>query len=163
MKIPKVSTVSTNPDAIHSPEPPVCWIDEYGEESLPFINLAINGQRKKRAETTAKVDEYNRFFREVRIRRGCSELTEAERLGVWGQSITCSFGRCDLGPRQPSSLQLLALDSAVGQNIPRSFQGFVATPVREFSENYTPKDEEFFPYKNPKQRARIKAGKVSLK
>ena len=161
-EIPTGPTASTTPDSIHSPEPPVSWTDRYGENSLPFINLTINGQRKKHAETTAKVDELNRFLREVRMRRGCRELTESERLGDWSQSIPCSCGRCDLGPRQPPSLQLLALDSAVGQNIPTPFQGFVPTPVREFSEYYTPKDDEFLPVRSTKHRAKIKAGKESL-
>ena len=118
-------------------------------------------QRQKLAEVTARVGEINRFLREVRLKRGCRELTEAEWAGDWDQSIPCVCGNCDLGPRHPPSLKLLSFDSAVGQNIPTPFQGFAPTPVRELSEYYTPQDN-LLPVQSPKHRARIKDRKESL-
>ena len=73
----------------------------------------------------------NKFLRDYRKSRGCRELTQAELDGDWSQSLPCGCGNCDLGPRHPTSLQLLARDACGSQHIPKAFQ--LSSVVEEFS------------------------------
>jgi hypothetical protein len=57
----------------------------------------------------------------VRVKsKGCRKLTQAELDGDWSQSIPCGCGSCDLDPRHPTSLQLLARDACGSQDIPKA-------------------------------------------
>jgi hypothetical protein len=128
-EIPIVSTVAVPTNSIHSPEHPVPWTDVLGEESLSSLSLAKIRQPQRLVEATAKIDELNRFLREVRSRQGCRELTEAERVGDWSQGIPCDCGNWDLGPPVCSYYHLI-------QQLGKTFQRHFKYLFRHRSESY---------------------------
>jgi hypothetical protein len=100
--------------------PPSVWSDGLGATSLAIIESAAKRkEQQKIAFVEAKLAEANKYLRDYRKSKGCRELTQAELDGDWSQSISCG---CDLGPRHPTSLQLLAREACGSQDIPKAFQ-----------------------------------------
>ncbi len=85
-------------------------------------------------------------------------MTQAELDGDWSQSIPCGCGSCDLGPRHPTSLQLLAREACGSQNEKSDDEELGGSPQPEIRSNQS-RNNQAKQAKNKKQKRKYKTYK----